>query len=126
MAFVLIVDDQADICRVLARFVKSAGHGAECLLGGQQALDYLQTHTPPDLIILDVMMPGVDGLDVLRAVRSNPRTARIPVVMFSALGESEFVERALSQGATDYWVKGSFDLSALDAGLAKYLGDQVA
>jgi CheY-like chemotaxis protein len=117
---VLIVDDNADICRVLARLVRASGHAADVACGGQEAIDYLQSHRP-DMMILDVMMPRVDGLDVLRAVRRNPRTAEVPVIMFTAAGEGDLRENALRQGATDYWIKGSLDLGQLNHHLATYL-----
>src|SRR5438045_653169 len=84
MANILIVDDQPDIRRVLVRLVRLAGHDPAAAAGGEEALSFLQSHVP-DLILLDVMMPEVDGFAVLRAVRRDPRTARVRVVMFSAL-----------------------------------------
>ena len=120
MATVLIVDDNVDICRVLARLVRAAGHNADIALGGQEAIDYLQCHRP-DMVILDVMMPRIDGLDVLRAVRRDARTKDVPVIMFTAAGEGELREHALRQGANGYWVKGSLDLTQLDQHLSTYL-----
>ena len=121
MATVLIVDDNVDICRVLARLVRASGHAADIALGGQEAIDYLACHTP-GMVILDIMMPRIDGLDVLRTVRANPRLAGVPVIMFTAAGEGELREHAMRQGATGYWVKGSLDLSQLDEHLSNYLG----
>jgi CheY-like chemotaxis protein len=123
VATVLIVDDNEDICRVLARLVRSSGHTAEVASGGQQAIDYLATHRP-DLLILDVMMPHVDGLEVLRSVRNDPRTAAVPVVMFTAAGEGEIRDRALRAGASGYLVKGSLDLRQIDEQLSTYLTPQ--
>jgi CheY-like chemotaxis protein len=120
VATVLIVDDNVDICRVLARLVRASGHAADIALGGQEAIDYLACHTP-GMIILDIMMPRIDGLDVLRTVRSDPRTAGVPVIMFTAAGEGELREHAMRQGANGYWVKGSLDLSQLDRHLSTYL-----
>ena len=74
MATVLIVDDNADVCRLLARLVKSCGHNADVATGGQEAIDYFTTKLP-DMVILDVMMPRVDGLAVLNFIRSTPATA---------------------------------------------------
>ena len=120
MATVLIVDDNADMCRVLARLVRASGHVADVALGGQEAIDYLQSHVP-DAVILDVMMPRIDGLDVLRAVRANARTAKVPVIMFTAAGEGELREYAMRQGANAYLVKGTLDVRQLNAQLSTYL-----
>jgi DNA-binding response OmpR family regulator len=120
VATVLIVDDNEDICRVLARLVRASGHAADVAHGGQEAVEYLADHRP-DMVILDIMMPRVDGLDVLRTVRADPRTAGVPVVMFSAAGDGKLRDRALMQGANEYWVKGSLDLSELDKQLHAYL-----
>jgi len=59
------------------------------------------------------MMPGLDGLGVLRQIRADPRTADIPVIMFTAMYDETFRDRALAAGANDVWVKGSFDLDNL-------------
>ena len=120
MARVLIVDDNADICRIIARLVRSTGHATDTAPGGQEALDYLRTHVP-DLVILDIMMPGVDGFAVLRSVRADARTADVPVVMFTAAGDGPVREQALRLGANGFWLKGSMDLTQLDAHLATYL-----
>jgi len=67
------------------------------------------------------MMPRIDGLDVLRTARKNPRTAEVPVIIFTAAGEGELRENALRQGATGYWVKGALDLAQFNNHLATYL-----
>jgi len=120
MASILIVDDQPDIRRVLARLVRLAGHDAVDLPGGPEALEHLARHVP-DLILLDVMMPDVDGFDVLRVVRTDPRTARLPVIMFSAVSAEEMIERAFAEGANDYWIKGAISADSLCAGIAEHL-----
>ena len=116
MATVLIVDDHPDVCRVVSRLVRTIGHRADSAHGGQPALDYLRDKVP-DLIILDAMMPKVDGLQVLRSVRTDPRTRDVPVVMFTALSDPEFKSRAMEEGANDLWVKGQFNLEQFDEGI---------
>jgi CheY-like chemotaxis protein len=120
MANILIVDDQPDIRRVLVRLVRLAGHDPSAAAGGEEALAALRSHLP-DLVLLDVMMPDVDGFDVLRAIRRDPRTARLRVVMFSALSADEVVARAVREGADDFWVKGALDVQTLATRLAAQL-----
>src|SRR3954451_20659757 len=114
MASILIVDDQPDIRRVLVRLVRLAGHDPAAAGGGEEALSFLQSHVP-DLVLLDVMMPDVDGFAVLRSIRRDPQTAHVRVVMFSALSADDVVSRALREGADDFWVKGALDVQTLTA-----------
>jgi CheY-like chemotaxis protein len=119
-ANVLIVDDNADFGKMLVRLVQRLGYSASCLASGPETLAYLQTHQP-DLIILDLMMPDMDGLDVLRQVRADPRHCNMPVIMFSAIVDMDIRKRAISAGATDWWVKAAVDYSHLADKLAPYL-----
>ena len=112
MGRILIVDDEPQACAMMARLVKHFGHESVCRNGGQEALDYVRA-TPVDLMILDVMMPGMDGMQVLRHVRSDPQLSSMPVVMFSAVADRNFIDEAIRKGATDYWVKASFDFNQL-------------
>jgi len=119
---VLVVDDNLDICRAMGRLVRRAGFDADWVTDGYQAVDRLrQRESLPDLVILDEMMPGLDGLGVLREIRKDPRTAGLPVVMFTAMYDQTFRDRALAAGADDVWVKGSFDLDQLPEELAKHV-----
>ena len=117
---VLIVDDDVGTGRLLALLVRQLGHDAAHVDSGGKALDYLSTHHP-DLVILDVMMPGIDGLEVLSRMRENPSTAEVPVVMFSALADPQFRQKAKLRGANDYWVKASIDFRSLGKRLEPYL-----
>ena len=123
MATVLIVDDHPDVCRVVSRLVRTIGHRADSAHGGEVALAYLRDKVP-DLIILDAMMPKVDGLQVLKSVRTDPRTRDVPVVMFTALSDPEFRSRAMEEGANDLWVKGQFNLEQFDQGIQGWLPNQ--
>ena len=120
MAKVLVVDDNDDACHMMARLVQRCGHESVCAMSGEQALEYLRAH-PVALVILDNMMPGIHGLEVLRQLRLNPSTARLPVVMWSAVADQQFITHALSKGATDYWVKAGFNYAELPRMLGKVL-----
>jgi len=117
---VLIVDDDAGCGRLLALLVRQLGHDADYVESGGKALDYLSGRRP-DLVILDVMMPGIDGLEVLRRVRHNPRTADVPVVIFSALADPNLLQDIRRQGANECWVKASMNFQDLQKRLEVYL-----
>ena len=117
---VLIVDDDAGCGKVLALLVRQLGYQAAYVESGDKALDYLNEHRP-DLVILDVMMPGIDGPEVLRRMRQNPQTAAVPVVMFSALADPQITSVCLSHGANEYWIKASLNFRDLEQRLEPYL-----
>ena len=112
MGRVLIVDDEPQACQILSRLIRHLGHETAWKTGGADALAYMD-ETRVDLLILDVMMPGMDGMEVLRRLRAKPTTGSLPVVMFSAVADRNFIEEAIRKGATDYWVKASFDFNEL-------------
>jgi CheY-like chemotaxis protein len=113
MGTILIVDDNIDAARPLARLLRHVGHSGVVLGSGEAALCYLRDEDIPDLMLLDVMMPGMDGMEVLRLVRGDPRTAGLPVVLFSAVSDPQFREHAIGKGANDFWVKASLDYDQL-------------
>ena len=119
---ILIVDDHLESCRPLARLLRFQGTRAVCMTSGELALAYLRKHTPK-LVILDLMMPGMDGLEVLRHIRADPRTARMPVVMLSAVSDPNLIEHAKNKGANDYWIKSQVDYSRLKQLINPYVGD---
>ena len=121
MARVLVVDDQADYCRPLVRLFQLAGHDARSVQAGEEALKYLRAVEAVDIVLLDIMMPGMDGLEVLRQVRQDPRMAEVPVVMFTAVSDPVLERHALQKGANDYLVKGRFDFRELSYRLSQYL-----
>ena len=112
MGKILIVDDEPQACQILSRLIRHLGHETAWKTGGAEALSYVD-ESPVDLLILDVMMPGMDGMEVLRRLRSDPKTEKLPVVMFSAVADRNFIEEAIRKGANDYWVKASFDFNQL-------------
>jgi CheY-like chemotaxis protein len=122
MGRVLVVDDHEEVRRMFAQLVTAGGHEAVMAADGEEAIAEA-TERPPGLVILDLMMPGINGFDVLRSLRSDPRTRTVPIVVFSALDDPEFVEQALGLGANDYWLKGTFSADSLGRWLTYYLID---
>ena len=89
--------------------------------GGEEALKYLGVADTPDVVLLDIMMPDMDGLEVLRQVRNDPRLSAVPIVMFTAVSDPVLERHALAKGANDYLVKGRFDFVELSDRLAQFL-----
>src|SRR4029453_459414 len=123
MAQVLLVDDQVDYCRPLVRLFQLAGHDARSVQAGEEALTYLRAVDAPDVVLLDIMMPGMDGLEVLRQVRLDPRMANVPIVIVTAVSDPVLERHALQKGANDYLIKGRCDFQELNERLSNYLSD---
>jgi two-component system phosphate regulon response regulator PhoB len=104
MERVLIVDDDPDILRLVSYNLKQAGFETITTATGREALEAIQQRLP-DLIILDVMLPDVDGLEVCRTVRSQEGSRRIPILMLTARGEEIDRVVGFELGADDYVMK---------------------
>ena len=103
-ARILVVDDTDFNREVMTRILERDGHVVETAEDGREALDKLQTGTY-DMVLLDVMMPHVDGIQVIEAMHGDERLRRLPVVMLSALNEQESIVRCIQLGAQDYLPK---------------------
>ena len=100
----LIVDDNEDNRDVLARRLEKQGHWAVTASSGPEALTAL-TEQPFDLVLLDILMPEMDGYEVLSRIKADPKTQRLPVIMISALDEIDSIVRCIEMGAADYLPK---------------------
>jgi signal transduction histidine kinase len=101
---ILIADDKPDNLRLLSRILTDEGHKVRKVLDGNRALDAAQVE-PPDLILLDIMMPEIDGYEVCQMLKANERTQAIPVIFLSALDDIEDKVKAFSVGGVDYITK---------------------
>jgi two-component system, OmpR family, phosphate regulon response regulator PhoB len=104
MARILVVEDEKDLQDVLAYNLRQAGHDPVIVGTGQEALARVAGE-PPDLVLLDLMLPDISGTDVCRALKSDPATRNIPVVMLTAKGEEIDRVVGFELGADDYVVK---------------------
>ena len=119
MSYVLCVDDNEDMRLMVREVLQSAGHEADLAADGLSALASIQEREP-DLLVLDLVMPGMSGLDVCRAVKLNPFTARIPILMLTAQGDIKHKVAAFEAGADDYLAK-PFDPRELRARIVALL-----
>jgi DNA-binding response OmpR family regulator len=101
---VLVADDDADIRELVLFKLEASGFEVTAVADGQTALDAALAD-PPDLVVLDLMMPGLTGLEVCAALRGAPTTADLPVIMLTAKAQDADITRGLATGADDYIVK---------------------
>ena len=104
MSSILVVEDDHDIAQLLAHYLQRAGHSVAHLASGADVMPALR-RTPADLVILDLMLPGMDGLLVCQAMRANPATSAIPIIMLTARGDESDRISGLELGADDYVTK---------------------
>jgi two-component system, OmpR family, alkaline phosphatase synthesis response regulator PhoP len=104
MARILVAEDDPDIAHLLAHYLQRAGFEAEMVSSGRDVLPRIRK-APPDVLLLDIMLPDLDGLEVCRAVRRDQATATIPIIMVTARGEESDRIVGLELGADDYITK---------------------
>ena len=101
---ILLVDDNEDFLSAAREFFSSNGYRVTAAPDGQAALE-LADQDPPDIILLDVMMPRMDGWETLQALQDNEQTADIPVLMLTAVRGSESVKKSFDRGSVWYYSK---------------------
>jgi two-component system alkaline phosphatase synthesis response regulator PhoP len=101
---VLVIDDEPDILELVRYNLAQYGYDVTCSLSGEEALTQIRSHAP-DLMVLDLMLPGVDGLEVCKALKRDARTADIPILMLTARSEEADIVTGLELGADDYLTK---------------------
>jgi DNA-binding response OmpR family regulator len=104
MSHILVVEDDRDIADLIRHYLERAGHGATVVGTGPEALASARERTP-DVLVLDVMLPGLSGLEVCRAMRTGPATADVPIIMLTARAEEADRIAGLELGADDYVTK---------------------
>ncbi len=117
---VLIVDDEASMVSVLQRHVSNAGYAVETASNGQEALEKIK-NAVPDLVLLDLVMPGINGFETCRRIRSDERTKKLPVLIISALRSEADSSAAVACGANEMIVK-PVDAESLTKRLRHHLG----
>ncbi|NIJ10851.1 DNA-binding response OmpR family regulator [Saccharomonospora amisosensis] len=104
MTTILVVDDDADIRDLVAFKLEMSGYDVNTVGDGPAALSAIADNQP-DLVVLDVMMPGMSGYDVCRQLREEPATRHLPIIMLTARAQDRDVDTGFSSGADDYVVK---------------------
>ena len=109
---ILLVEDDRFLRKAAETTLKQQGYTVITAADGEEALRVARS-APPDLILLDVIMPKLNGFQVLDALKKDPTTAHIPVIILSNLGQDRDVQQAMEAGATAYFIKAVLSLQAL-------------
>ncbi len=104
MSRILIVEDDVDIANLVERYLRRAGHDADVVGAGDRALASARQRVP-DLVVLDLMLPGLDGMEVCRTLRRDAATRTVPIIMLTARSEEADRIAGLQEGADDYVTK---------------------
>jgi len=104
MARIVVADDDADIRDLVVFKLRQLGHDVHAVEDGAAAVGAAQQQRP-DLVVLDVMMPGMGGLDATRALRADAELSRVPVILLTARAQESDIEQGFGAGADDYVVK---------------------
>ncbi len=117
---ILVVEDDKFLRGLLVRKLESFSFGVESAVSGEEAVKKIKK-VFPQLILLDLVLPGIDGFDVLREIKAEEKTKNIPVIILSNLGQKEEVERGLKLGAEDYMIKAHFTPDEIVEKVKKYI-----
>ncbi len=120
MPKILVVEDEVHIQRLIKLVLEKNNFAVDAVGTGEDALKYLAENPAPDLILLDILMPGIDGLSVLRSIKGNAAQKDIPVVMLTALAQESVVLQGIKLGAKDY-IRKPFHPTELVKRLGKHL-----
>ncbi len=106
---ILIVEDDEFLRSLTAKRLEREGYGVAVALDGESAITVAE-EAKPALVLLDLLLPGIDGYEVLRRIREHATLKTLPVIVFSNLGQREDVEKAQAAGADDFLIKANFTL----------------
>jgi len=112
MSTILIVDDTESSRDLLSKLLIKQGYRTVCAHDGLEALAAVEEHRP-DLILLDIMMPVMDGVEFLRTLRQDPQRTELPVIAVTACSDPATLQRMTDLGVFDYMIKSRFSISLL-------------
>ncbi len=119
--FILVIEDDKFLRELLVRKLSTEGFAVENAIEAEAAFRIL-AERKPDIILCDLILPGVDGFEIVRRIKAEPKTADIPIVILSNLGQKEDLDRAMALGAVDFMVKANFTLDEIVAKVRSILG----
>ena len=104
---ILIIEDDKFLRELITQKLIKEGYNIAEAVDGEKGVESAKEEKP-DLVLLDLILPGIDGFEVLSRIKSDPSSAQIPVIILSNLGQKDDIERGLKMGAADYLIKAHF------------------
>lgn len=120
----MVVEDEAALQNVVVEWLKSLGYEAFGVTTGKEALEIVGKELP-DLILLDIILPEINGFEVMRRLAQDPGLSKIPIIVLTNLGDEEDRKRALELGAKNYLVKAEYDFEAMRKIIEETLSHEV-
>ncbi len=120
MKKILIVEDDKFLRELIVKKLTSEGYEVPEAIDGEQGVKKIEEEKP-DLVLLDLILPGIDGFEVLAQIKKNPELSQIPIIILSNLGQKEDIEKGLNLGAVDYLIKAHFTPNEIIEKLKKIL-----
>ena len=117
---ILIIEDDKFLAKMLSRMLEANSYSIVLASSGKEGLTKV-TSENPDLILLDIMLPDIDGFDLLETIKSDEKNNKIPVIIISNLGQPEDIQQGRALGAKDYLVKSDLSLDEVVEKVRKYL-----
>ena len=119
MQKIFVVEDDRFLRELITEELAREGFSVGSAVDGEEALEKI-TQQKPDLVLLDLILPGIDGYEVLKRMKDSPATLKIPVVILSNLGQKENFDKGMGLGAIDYLIKSNFTPREIIAKVKKY------
>ena len=119
---ILVVEDDKFLRELITRKLSEEGYNTIEAVDGEDGARKIKEEMP-DLVLLDLILPGMDGFEVLASIKQDPKTSPVPIIVFSNLGQTEDVEKGMKLGAIDYMVKAHFTPVEIIEKVKKALGE---
>ena len=120
MAKILFIEDETALQRTLSAVMEQVGHSVTNAYDGEKGLELAQG-APPDLILLDLILPKIDGFEVLKRLKSSPETKDIRIIILTNLEQTQSVEKIIEYGPLNYLVKANYNLDEIVAKIREVL-----
>ena len=118
---ILVIEDDSFLRELLVDKLNAQGYEVRAAVDGTEAHKYLEKELP-DIIILDLILPDLNGFDILERITTDERTKKVPVIILSNLDQKEDIDKAMSLGAVDFMIKANFSLTEIIARIKRQLG----